>query len=536
VSVAPELIYLEADDEVTGVVRRLRSATALRVIVVAPGRSRATSSTTALRLLRRAAERAGRELAVVGDPLTRSLAAEAGIVAYGSVDDARTARAAGAGASAVQQAPIRIVRAAADAPPPTDPEATVAAMPAIRDADTRAVPVARPRAATGRRRRGPWPLVGGAAALLIGALVLGLAVLPAATIRIVPRTSAVGPVAYSIVVGDAERVTGSVQARSTATATGTYPISEPASGSVVLFNWTFQPVFVPAGTFVAAGEQAFATQADVTVPRGRLTLDGRIAAGDVTVAVLAAAPGPAGNVDAHAIDTVVNEGVDQQLRGFPENPERRVDNADATSGGAEDTGPEFTQADVDAAVAELTDALEAEVARALGESGDAVFADAAAAPEPVIEGVDGLVGTRDQPTAELSGTLAYDRLSAPAEDVRAQAREQFASEAGERVPPGMELAADATRVELGAARREGDALVVAVTVTGAAAAAIDPDAVVERVAGRSVADAVANLADLGDATIDLWPGWVTSVPGGAWRIEVIPQTDDGTASPSAGAS
>ncbi|MDQ2689064.1 MAG: hypothetical protein M3Y29_02165, partial [Chloroflexota bacterium] len=75
----PTLLYLEADDEITAVVRRVRAADPGRVVIVAPGRSRATSSAVALRLLARAGEEDGRELAVVGDALTRSLAAEAGL-------------------------------------------------------------------------------------------------------------------------------------------------------------------------------------------------------------------------------------------------------------------------------------------------------------------------------------------------------------------------------------------------------------------------------------------------------------------------
>ena len=55
---------------------------------------------------------------------------------------------------------------------------------------------------------------------------------------------------------------------------------------------------------------------------------------------------------------VVNEGIDQQLRGFPENPERRVDNPEATAGGVDDTGTEITQQDVDAATASLLGALD----------------------------------------------------------------------------------------------------------------------------------------------------------------------------------
>ena len=87
----PAVVYLEADDEITTVVRRVRAADAQRVIVVVPGRSRATSSAVALRLLARAGEETGRDVALVGDALTRSLASEAGLTAYGTLDDARRA-------------------------------------------------------------------------------------------------------------------------------------------------------------------------------------------------------------------------------------------------------------------------------------------------------------------------------------------------------------------------------------------------------------------------------------------------------------
>ena len=62
----PQLLYLEPDDEITSVIRRLRGADVGRVVLVAPGRSRATSSVVALRLLARAAAES------LGRPLLRS--------------------------------------------------------------------------------------------------------------------------------------------------------------------------------------------------------------------------------------------------------------------------------------------------------------------------------------------------------------------------------------------------------------------------------------------------------------------------------
>ncbi len=223
---------------------------------------------------------------------------------------------------------------------------------------------------------------------------------------------------------------------------------------------------------------------------------------------------------AEAIDTILSQGVAARLRGFPNNPERLVINPEPTAGGVDDIGPEITQADVDAALAALNQALDDAVADAIDVSGGTIFADPAEQPEPVIEGLDGLVGTRDQASAEISGALAYDRLSVDRDEVIALAVDRLLANA-EVLPPGHELLPSASEVTLGEVRRDGDALVVAVSVIGLSTPAVDRDEVVSRVRGLSADEARAALADFGDATVDLWPGWVASVPGLEWRIEVV---------------
>jgi hypothetical protein len=530
VSEAATVIYLEADDEVTSVIRRVRAAEPGPVVVVAPGRSRATSSVVALRLLGRAADADEREVRVVGDALTRSLAAEAGIPAYSTLDDARRAADGPPSIAEPHQAEIHVVRG----PLTEDTAPTIAATPLAapsappRSVDddelTRPVPVVRapparerpPRRSTTARL--PLAAFGAIAALLIGALVAGATLLPAATVTIAPRTVDVGPVPYRVTIEDPERVAGTATATAEVPATGTYAIQEPASGVVILFNWTFFPVFVPAGTFVAAGEQAFATQADVTVPRGRLTGQGTIAAGDAEVAVVAAAPGPAANVAAEAINVVVDEGVDDRLGGVPENPQPRVLNPEPTAGGIDTTGSEITQADVDAAVEALRTELAAQIADATGEDGGRIAVPAEPA-EPVIEGLDDLVGTRDPEAIEISGTQAWEVLAVDSEAVLERGTETFLADEGV-VPDGTELLADTVAVVIGEASQAGGTLSVDVTVTARAASAVDPEEVRRRIAGRSADEAEAAIADLGDASVELWPGWVTTVPGMAWRVDL----------------
>ena len=507
---SPTLLYLEADDEITAVVRRVRSADPGRVVIVAPGRSRATSSVVALRLLARAGEDDRRELAIVGDALTRSLAGDAGLTAYATVDDARIAAPQpGDAASEPRHAAIHVIRGPAT-------EETAAVRTVSADTETRPVAVVRPasaRAAPSRRLRRSTPLVAllvAGGALLLIAVVAGATILPAATIRITPRTDTVGPVPYALTIDDPERTSGTVNETATVTTTGTYPIQAAATGAVVFFNFNIGPVPVPPQTLVAAGEQAFGTVEGVEVPGGSLTSDGRIQAGEARVGVVAAAIGPGANVAADAIDTILDEGTRNRLRGFPQNNARLVVNPEATAGGINTTGVEITQADVDAAAASLREALSTGVAAALEGTDDGLFADALEAPEPVVAGVEGLVGIRDQAQAEISGTLAYDRLSVGEDEVRDTAGERFTADR-DAVP---------IRVEIGEVRREGDALTVEVMVTGTSTSQIGRDEVIERVAGRSEGEARAALAELGEATVDLWPGWVASVPENDWRVEV----------------
>src|SRR6187402_3496793 len=141
-----QLLYLEPDDEVTTVVRRLREADAGRVVLVASGRTKATTSAVALRLLGQVAAEEGREIALVADAGARALAAEAGIAAYASVADANVEDAVPATPPPAARAPIHVVRGAGEPAAPDQPAALAAAVAvplASRLDETQAVPTAR---------------------------------------------------------------------------------------------------------------------------------------------------------------------------------------------------------------------------------------------------------------------------------------------------------------------------------------------------------------------------------------------------------
>lgn len=505
------VVYLEADDEVTSVVRRVRESDGASVIVVAPGRSRATSSVVALRLLARAAEAAGREVAVVGDALTRSLAAEAGLTAYGTLDEARRAGEATPVVAPVQ-APIRIVRGVET----TDVGPIVSAEEATVPVQVVAAAAAMPRRSR-VRSRGAAAAVLALVALLVLSLVAGAALLPAATVTIEPATVEVGPVPDVIEVADAERLSGTAEATVTVTATDRYEELRPARGEIVFLNWTFFDQRVEAGTLVAAGLQAFETVEDVVVGRGRLTAEGTIQAGEGSVEVVAAAPGPDANVDAGAIDVILDSSVDARLRGFPENERPRVSNPDPTQGGADESGPRISEADVEEAVEALTAELREQVADELAAIDDRVVIQPGLA-EPEIAGIEGLVGTRDEPEVEIGGTLSWEAFAAEPDAVTEEAKSRFLAES--RAPDGHEVLPESVVVEVQEGNVEAGRLRVDVTVTARAAPRIDRGAVFARIVGRTQEEAQAALADLGRATVELWPGWVASVPDADWRLEL----------------
>jgi hypothetical protein len=515
----PQLIYLEPDDEITSVVRRLRAAESGAVVIVAPGRSRATSSAVALRLLAQVAAEEARSISLVADAPTRAVAGEAGIAAFASVAEA-TSGAVPDQAAATPRAPIRVVRGASD---------TVAASTGVH-------PIPAPRAGAGDVtmpvRLPPRPALGGPgprtawrsfvprwpwlAGLLIFALIVGAALLPGATISITPATTAVGPNTYQLHLPVSGHDSAELHATRSGTATGNHPELVAATGTVTFMNWSGVSVAVPKGTQVSvSGTIAFTTIERIVVPKGHFQPQ---APGQKAVGVVAVVAGLAGNVAAEEINSVDDSSVNFNLRGgFSDNKNRLVINVEATNGGLETPHTVIQQSDVDAVATAINADLAAQLAAALASHPDRVYAGATEVPQVNVP-VD-LVGTEDQATFELTGTLTFDRAYVMVADLDTAARAALDGDSG-AAPEGTSILADSVRVEAGTATVNGNEMTVSVSVRAGAAAAIDEAAVRDKVAGKSRAEAEAALAGQGKVRIDLWPGWVDSVPRIPFRITV----------------
>ncbi|MBA3689441.1 MAG: baseplate J/gp47 family protein [Chloroflexi bacterium] len=512
----PQLLYLEPDDEITSVIRRLRGADAGRVVLVAPGRSRATSSVVALRLLQRAAVETGRSVALVADASTRSLAGEAGVAAFASVADATSPTPSPAEPMTPMRAPIHVVRGAGGARP--QPARPIVATDGMEETVAVHLP---PPAASGRGDRRPrgLPRWQWRVALLITALAAGAAVLPGATVTITPATTPVGPVSIPVTVDVSGHVTGQLEATKPGTATGERLEQVAATGIATFINWSLVAVEIPKGTQVSVGgTTAFSTVERFVVQRGRF--NGKaIQPGQGSVGVVAVVAGSGGNVAADAIDTVDDDGVRLFLRGSPDNPNRLVRNSDPTTGGTETPHTVIQQGDVDAVVAAIKADLQAQQEARLAGEPDRLYAAAPAEELPNIDIPEGLVGTEDQGTFELRGTLTFDRAYGSQAQAEATASTTFLS-GGDEVPPGTAIVADSIRVNLGPPTLAGGRLDLTASVTAAAAAMIDGAQARDRIAGLTVPEAKAQLAPLGDIAIDLWPGWVDRLPGLTFRIDI----------------
>lgn len=88
-----EIIYLEPDDDITGVISRIKETDAKLVGLVIPRGGTLAQSIINLKILKREVEGAGKEISLVtNDKISKNLASQVGITVYGSANEAKSAR------------------------------------------------------------------------------------------------------------------------------------------------------------------------------------------------------------------------------------------------------------------------------------------------------------------------------------------------------------------------------------------------------------------------------------------------------------
>jgi hypothetical protein len=384
----------------------------------------------------------------------------------------------------------------------------------------------------GRRGGMRLPLVVALAVLGLVVLVGGVGayvLLPSATIVVTPRPEPIQPLTLTIMadpsatepdpsalVIPAIRVPVDVTVTDTFQATGKRVEETRATGQVRFSNLDFlRTNTVPGGSVVSTNAGVrFRTNSTITVPKADL-VGLTVFPGRATVGVTAVEPGVAGNVEPNTI-VIVPRGEDPQAL--------KVVNPDATSGGTHDEFPKVAQADVDAALKQLTTALDAAFADRLDDPtiaapGATVFRETAVLGEAT-PSVDPKTLVDQEITAfqlELSATGTV--ITVDPTPIASIAEQRFRS----TVPAGHQLVANSIKVEVGAATVDGQVVSFPATATGQQVASLDPAALKRLVMGRTLADARSALAAYGDATVTAWPDWVGTVPTIDSRVSVAIQ-------------
>jgi len=353
-----KLIYVEADEEITELVDRLRTLqTEEAVTLVIPESPKALQSPMSFRLLKRYAQNFGIQLNVVsGDSRIRALSLESGFSTFASVE--AYDRGVEVHRAGSLEAPETADVLAAPYHPaiPATPRAIVSA-PARRPVPTPAAfSEERP---TAGRQAGPTaprlrrPFVVGAGLVMLLAILAGAFYLPTATVmlsvagtKVEVNPKLVG--AAAVQAGATDRfqtkaldATASQQAQ--VTATGQKQVAAVfATGAVVFSNSAkSSPVIFPKGTYVQTGGGSgirFVTQQDSdAVDPG---------ASSKSVPVLALRSGQSGNVPANSITVVL-----------PLNPDYGVTNPQPTFGGADRSATVIQDSDITTAKQALVDQL-----------------------------------------------------------------------------------------------------------------------------------------------------------------------------------
>jgi hypothetical protein len=566
------IVYLDVDDEITSAAARIRTAGERRLALVLPAGSRVSTSRINFRLLAREAASRGRELSIVAPEAgTRSLAASAGLPAFMSVveyeDALKTAGpeapvahvAAAAGAATPAAEPTQVWPAAAAAtstsiratttarpgggphgvPPadtghgPAGPGTNVRARSATRDTVTMPLPVADDPPSGRRLSRLLLALLSVLIVAFIASGVAAWQLLPTAVVTVHPKVEAVGPLQFTVRADPLEVSTdaanGVVPAQVVGfdlsvsqdfPATGKKITETKADGSV---SWTncdpTRAYTIPASTVAAtdAGEKFVTTDA-VFLPVAILSGNPpQISCQSRNVNVTASQPGPDGNVDAGAIDQVPTTYNSVVIR---------VTNPAATTGGTHVETKIVAQKDVDAAMAVLTKALRDQFTSQLADpantpSGMTLFpaTKSASSGDPTVD-PESLVGQQGATfTLGMTGTGTATAVDPSLVTEVGMERARAA------VSPDRSLVANSVNVALGTPHVDGSAVLYPVTAGASQVETLNASALRSMVRGLSVDEARDRLRNYGDATINVWPAWVSSITNYDFRLDLTVVSD-----------
>jgi hypothetical protein len=388
-----KLLYVQADEEITDLVDRLRDLSLEdEVTFVVPDRARSLQSAMSFRLLKRYADSYGKKVNLVSpDARLQAMALEAGFVAFPSM------AAYDVGTQVHQPAEIDLsetptvpVARTVETSSQTEPASrSVATLERPRPSSVVSAPPKKASRPSGTASSPPLkvyrPYAIAAGVLISLFLLIGLLYLPTASATLLVSGT---PVKTEVTLNGApgaqasgdqfptQAISASQSVDLPGTPTGQKPIAAVAATGQVTFTPNGPCIIcaIPKGTHVSSGDVDFLTQSAITV------------SGPTSVSVVAAQPGAAGNVPAGSIQSIKDSGLLSLLF--------TVTNAQSMSGGADArTATIIQQSDIDS----VRDAYARD---AVGQVQDQLNSKAAGKKCPVVGGAPQVNATSDHKVGE----------------------------------------------------------------------------------------------------------------------------------------
>lgn len=368
-------------------------------------------------------------------------------------------------------------------------------------------------------------VAGLAFAILAG--FMALVVLPSAAITITPVASNLAVDVPVVADSSATSVdlansripakfvsSGDVDGSVVVNATGQRDVpSQPARGFVTFTNLTAQPLAVPKSTIVTGGKIAFATVSDTQVGPS-ISIGSTAIPGTDVAAVQAVEPGEGGNVPVGAI-TAVQGALSTKVS---------VINHSALTGGAKKKAT-YLSSDDQAKARQLL--LTQLLQQALDKIRSQTPRNETFLPSPDNDGDNAIEEATYEDSAEQVTTqtrlhmkVLLRGLTFQGDDVN-QVVSQAVDNAIRQRGSGTQLSGPLSIDPPVVAGNDGSVVKLQVHTAARVVTPLDTAAVAQQTRGLSASEAKVALlktAGVGDADVELWPGWVRHVPRLAWRI------------------
>lgn len=550
-SASPEepVIYLEADEEITAATSRMLASASKEVRIVVPKRSTLLQSVVNQKLLKRAAENAGKSLILVtAERTAMHLAAQVGIPVAATVKaDAEVPEAGEAPKTdtsdiienATEIAAVAAVAKVAATPKPAYAKPMMKSEPKINNpfapvedivpeaSVTSFKPGTTPKAPKVKKNRkvpefNELPkriMIGIAAALLIGLAVFAQYFFKQATVTLIAAGQLVDVntnfkadpnadvISITTATLPAKKYEISHDLSGSTAATGTKDAGTKASGVITLSNHCYNPGTVATGTrFTSSSGSVFVSTESVAVP------DGSISAGSC-------------NVKTVSIPVAASQNGDQYNLAPTSYSNPSLPSSGATyvkltgsqmSGGTTKTIKVVAQADIDKVTKDAIDKEKDEVTKQLNDKVGAsqmILPDSFAAATSEVVATPAVDAEGDQVSVKFKVTYSITTIKKTDLDtyVTAVVKKQ--------------VGADKQIYQSGVDNGKIISANGAYTFTGTASAGekIDTDALVEQIKGKrtgAAIDVAGKVPGVSRATISLSPAWSVKLPSIVDHIKV----------------